>query len=93
MTSMQAMISAFKGLIPSRSTAGRGIGEGRADAASSRAELLTFRAAAYEHAGIEPSLEEMLDDPVVAMMMRADGLDPVTVRRMLSFSAGRGLIH
>jgi hypothetical protein len=85
MTSMQAMISAFKGMMPSR--------EGKPDAASSRAELLTLRAAAYERAGVEPSLEEMLHDPVVRMMMRADGLDPATVRRVLSSSAGRGLIH
>ena len=32
----------------------------------------------------------MLHDPVVRMMMRADGLDPATVRRILSFSDGRG---
>jgi hypothetical protein len=35
----------------------------------------------------------MLDDPAVAMMMRADALDPVSVRRILSSSDGRGLIH
>jgi hypothetical protein len=85
MTSMQAMISAFKGIIPSRG--------GRPNAASSRAELLNLRADAYAHAGVEPSLEEMLHDPMVRMMMRADGLEPVTVRRLLSSSSGRGLIH
>ncbi len=85
MMSVQTMISAFKGIMPSRG--------GRPDAASSRAELLNLRADAYAHAGVEPSLEEMLDDPVVAMMMRADGLGPATVRRILSSSDGRGLIH
>ena len=38
---------------------------------------------AYAHAGTEPSLEEMLSDPVVQLIMRADRLQPADVRRMV----------
>ena len=39
---------------------------------------------AYAEAGIEPSLEELLDDPVIHLMMRADHLEPEQVRRLLT---------
>jgi hypothetical protein len=38
---------------------------------------------AYAHAGTEPSLEEMLSDPVVHLIMRADRLQPADVRRLV----------
>jgi hypothetical protein len=38
---------------------------------------------AYAHAGDEPLLEELLHDPVVHLMMRADRLEPAQVRRWL----------
>jgi hypothetical protein len=38
---------------------------------------------AYAHAGTEPSLEEMLGDPVVHLIMRADRLQPADVRRLV----------
>ena len=34
--------------------------------------------------GVEPPLEELLDDPVVRLMMRADHLEPEEVRRLLT---------
>ena len=38
----------------------------------------------YAEAGIEPPLEELLDDPVIHLMMRADHLEPEQVRRLLT---------
>jgi hypothetical protein len=37
----------------------------------------------YTQGGVEPPLQELLDDPVVRLMMRADRLDPDEVRRVL----------
>ena len=38
---------------------------------------------AYAHAGDEPPLEELLHDPVVHLVMRADRPEPAQVRRWL----------
>ena len=38
---------------------------------------------AYARAGEEPSLEEVLSDPVIHLIMRADHLEPAEVRRLL----------
>jgi hypothetical protein len=38
---------------------------------------------AYAHAGVEPPLDEMLDDPVVRLIMRADHVQPADVWRLL----------
>src|ERR687892_1180814 len=38
----------------------------------------------YAEAGVEPPLEELLDDPVIHMVMRADHLEPEQVRRLLA---------
>lgn len=43
----------------------------------------------YAHAGVEPSLDEALQDPVVQLMMRADRLDLADVRRSLSAARER----
>jgi hypothetical protein len=37
----------------------------------------------YSAGGVDPPLEELLDDPVVRLMMRADRLEPEEVRRQL----------
>jgi hypothetical protein len=38
----------------------------------------------YVEGGVEPPLEELLDDPVIHLMMRADRLEPEQVRRLLT---------
>jgi hypothetical protein len=38
----------------------------------------------YVEGGVEPPLEELLDDPVMHLMMRADRLEPEQVRRLLT---------
>jgi hypothetical protein len=46
-------------------------------------DLLEVLESAYARAGTEPPLEEMLSDPVVELIMRADRLQPADVRRLL----------
>jgi hypothetical protein len=38
----------------------------------------------YAEGGIEPPLDELLDDPVIHLMMRADRLEPEQVRLLLT---------
>ena len=38
----------------------------------------------YVEGGVEPPLEEVLGDPLVHLMMRADRLEPEQVRRLLT---------
>ena len=38
----------------------------------------------YAEGGVEPPLDELLDDPVIHLMMRADHLDPEQVRLLLA---------
>jgi hypothetical protein len=38
---------------------------------------------AYAHAGTEPPLEELLSDPVVHLIMRADRLQPADLQRLI----------
>ena len=44
---------------------------------------------AYAEGGVEPPLEEVLDDPVIHLMMRADQLEPEQVRRLLISRRGQ----
>jgi len=53
-------------------------------AAAARLESPSPWESRYAHAGVEPPLEELLDDPVVGLVMRADRLEPAQVRRLLS---------
>jgi hypothetical protein len=44
---------------------------------------------AYARAGPEPPLDEMFDDPVVQLIMRADRVPPADVRRLLETAQRR----
>jgi hypothetical protein len=44
---------------------------------------------AYARAGPEPPLDEMLDDPVVQLIMQADHVPPADVRRLLESAQRR----
>jgi hypothetical protein len=37
----------------------------------------------YAHAGAEPLLDDLLCDPLVRLVMRADRVEPLEVRRLL----------
>jgi hypothetical protein len=43
----------------------------------------------YAQGGVEPPLEELLHDPIVRLMMRADHLEPDQVRRLLTSRTGQ----
>jgi hypothetical protein len=42
------------------------------------------RAEPFSEAGIEPSLEDLLSDPVTAAVMRCDGVSPASLRALIS---------
>jgi hypothetical protein len=46
-------------------------------------ELLETLESVYARAGTEPPLEEVMSDPVIELIMRADRLQPAEVRRLL----------
>jgi hypothetical protein len=77
--SMQAIVSTLSGLSTTRKTS-------RSAAREDRAEATVCK---YAHAGIEPTLDEALQDPVVQMMMRADRLDSAEVYQALSAARER----
>lgn len=43
----------------------------------------------YAAAGIEPPLEELLDDPIAYLVMRRDGLEPADVWRSVREARSR----
>jgi hypothetical protein len=43
----------------------------------------------YAEGGVEPPLDELLDDPVIHLVMRADRLEPEEVRRILNVGKGQ----
>ena len=49
-----------------------------------QSESLVGATSRYAHAGVEPSLDELLGDPVVWQRARADGLDIADIRRVLA---------
>jgi hypothetical protein len=58
-----------------------GHGSGPAADAEDRAEC--WYEGAWAHAGVEPSLEDLLRDPMIHLVMRADRWEPAQVRRWL----------
>jgi hypothetical protein len=44
----------------------------------------------YTQGGVDPPLDELLDDPIIGLMMRADHLEPEQVRRLLKPESGQG---
>jgi hypothetical protein len=55
-----------------------------ADAGASGASPEPWWEGEYVAGGVEPPLEEVLGDPVIHLMMRADRLEPEQVRRLLT---------
>jgi hypothetical protein len=54
------------------------------DASAGDASAAPWWEGEYVEGGVEPPLEELLDDPVIHLMMRADRLEPEQVRRLLT---------
>jgi hypothetical protein len=63
------------------------VADWRAAAAQVSRSFLTGRSdlqeSEYAHAGPEPLLDEILDDPIVQLMMQADHVQAADVRRLL----------
>lgn len=76
---MQSIMSTLSGLSSTRKVARPLAHEGTLGAEACR----------YAHAGVEPTLDEALQDPVVQMMMAADRLDSDEVHRALSAARER----
>lgn len=74
MKRVQTIVTSLAALSPVRGGSARE----RSDRVADRPE--TSR---YAHAGTEPSLDEMLEDPVVRQRARADGLDMADIRKVL----------
>jgi hypothetical protein len=93
MAAVRAITQTLNRLAPARLLAsgwGKGVGPGPAAMATrlrpgarGRAMPLPLPVEPYESAGIEPELEEMLRDPIVQQIMRADCVEAAEVRRML----------
>jgi hypothetical protein len=58
--------------------------EGAVPADPAAGDAMVPSEAAYTEGGIDPPLEELLDDPVIHLMMRADRLEPEQVRHLLT---------
>ncbi len=87
MVAVRALLATLNGLTQagllarSRAWPGDAQAGGGARAADDGAE--PWYEGAWAHAGDEPPLEELLRDPVVRLVMRADRLEPAQVRRWL----------
>jgi hypothetical protein len=82
----QFALARLPGVASWRAEAGRSFLRGRA-AAPAGPERAELPESAYAHAGAEPLLDEVLGDPVVQLIMRADHVQPADVRRLRAAAA------
>ena len=66
---------------------------GRRGAAGATRSRRSRRGGAYTRAGPEPPLEEVLRDPIVQLVMRADRAQPVAVRRRTALRPTGGAVQ
>ena len=78
MPAMRRIISAFSGLAHMRPPTAGGVRPRRPDPALPEPPQ---GGGAYTRAGTEPPLEEVLRDPIVQLVMRADRSQPAEARR------------
>jgi hypothetical protein len=96
MVAVRALLSTLNGIAQAGLLAGSRVwpgempGDGGAGAAEDLAEW--WDEGAYAHAGDEPLLEDLLRDPVVHLVMRADRLEPAQVRRLLRPTSPSALV-
>lgn len=94
MKRVQSIVSSLAALSPVRVNTDRvQRNRGAADAAMIRArhdaDWARCDTSRYAHAGAEPSLDEMLEDPMVWQRARADGLELADLRRVLAAAQAR----
>jgi hypothetical protein len=92
MVDVRNLLSSLNSLAQSGLVAGRWLRlaehDGAAPADRDAAGATAASEGAYLEGGIDPPLEELLDDPVIHLMMRADRLEPEQVRRLLTSRQG-----
>jgi len=77
---VRAILSTLSGLAQAKP--GLAAARGGHAAAAPRAAVASAESA-YAHAGPEPRLEELLSDPLIRLVMRADRIEPAELRRLL----------
>lgn len=84
MAAVRAILSTLTGLAQGSAALGRASPWRReAEAAAGLAALPGPGDGPYAHAGPEPALADLLDDPVVRLIMRADHIEPAEMPRLL----------
>lgn len=81
---MRNLLSTLNGLAQSGLMASGWLRQQEDDAPAPMDEAAAPPWEPYTEAGVEPPLEELLQDPVIRMMMQADRLEPDQVRKLLS---------
>ncbi len=79
MAAVRAILSTLSGL----AHAGPGPAATRARGSAPAPSVAAPSESAYAHAGAEPRLEELLSDPLIGLLMRADRVEAAEVRRLL----------
>lgn len=77
MAAVRAILSTLNGLAQGRTSAGRVRPRQQGSRAPGPWE------GPYAHAGPEPLLEDLLGDPLIRLLMRADHVEPAEMRRLL----------
>jgi hypothetical protein len=83
MPAVQHILSTINQFAQARLPGRRAAGFAGRTGALARAEHPDAPESAYARAGPEPPLDEVLDDPVVQLIMQADHVQPADVRRLL----------
>ena len=79
MAAVRAILSTLSGLAQARPA----LAAARGGHATGAARAVASAEGAYAHAGPEPRLEELLSDPLIRLVMRADRIEPAELRRLL----------
>ena len=82
MAAVRAILSTLSGLAQVRPALGAPRGWRPAATGPVMAQSLPCEGA-YAHAGPEPLLEDLLSDPLIRLIMRADHVEPAELRRLL----------
>ena len=83
MVAVRALLSTLNGIAQAGLLAGSRVWPGEPPGGGAADPAEPWDEGAYAHAGDEPLLEDLLRDPVVHLVMRADRLEPAQVRRLL----------
>ena len=83
MVAVRALLSTLNGIAQAGLLAGSRMWPAETPGGGGAGDEPEWDEGAYAHAGDEPLLEDLLRDPVVHLVMRADRLEPAQVQRLL----------